>query len=451
MRRSAIYPELVTGRNDQFVMSTWSVDIGSATRGRASCDFLNRRIEVPLGTSELDRVVRAHELVHLRVSPHDVAIRSTDPDISQRAAECAEEFRINQLLSRMGFNTDLLTDGSERTAGEKVAHGESWGEAVCFLIAILETGGEKPFLRGVRKVRPEWIRPLNAIRRRALAMAAATPTSLLGSTDRLEDDVEHLPMGCAKFTLPLARLISSASHSLVPTSVDELGKFRRSLEPGGRRAPSGVFASLIFAEDVPSLPSLAPRVNVRPRAETSGTALRYPSRLLTDPQQRAFIRNRRSPSGIVVIDQSGSMDIPETDLTRLLSEIPGACVLGYSHRPGSVDGTANAWIIAENGFRVAKVPSGNVGNGVDGPVLRWALTRRRNNEPIVWVTDGQVTDSHDHPSLALSQQCASMVLRHRIRLVRTIGEATLELRQSRPTRSDLASFGRVGRILSSSE
>ena len=39
------------------------------------------------------------------------------------------------------------------------------------------------------------------------------------------------------------------------------------------------------------------------------------------------------------------------------------------------------------------VPPGNVGNGVDGPALRFALSSRRGREPVIWVCDGQVTDS----------------------------------------------------------
>ena len=36
------------------------------------------------------------------------------------------------------------------------------------------------------------------------------------------------------------------------------------------------------------------------------------------------------------------------------------------------------------------------GNGVDGPALRWAMSaRRRTNEPILWVCDGQVTDGQN--------------------------------------------------------
>ena len=82
--------------------------------------------------------------------------------------------------------------------------------------------------------------------------------------------------------------------------------------------------------------------------------------------------------------------------------------------------TANAWVLCDRGRLATRSPSGNVGNGVDGPVLRWAASLRRVGEPFVWVTDGQVTDSHDHPDALLTRQCAELVQRHRIRLARDL-------------------------------
>jgi hypothetical protein len=85
---------------------------------------------------------------------------------------------------------------------------------------------------------------------------------------------------------------------------------------------------------------------------------------------------------------------------------------------------------------------------VDGSVLEWAIRRRRHGEPIVWVTDGQVTDSHDHPDDTLTIRCAELVRRHRIRLVKELDGAGRALSHGRSAgRSQLAHFGRVGRKL----
>ena len=118
------------------------------------------------------------------------------------------------------------------------------------------------------------------------------------------------------------------------------------------------------------------------------------------------------------------------------------------HRPGDLGATPNAWVLVNRGRVAVHWPDGNVGNGVDGPALRWALARRRDGEPVVWVTDGQVTDSHDHPCDELTRECAELVREHRIRLVHGIDEVPRALRAPRPLVSpELASFGRVGRQL----
>lgn len=176
--------------------------------------------------------------------------------------------------------------------------------------------------------------------------------------------------------------------------------------------------------------------------------MRYPSRLLTDDLQRAFARRTSRHGGIVVIDQSGSMDIDPSALSSLLVRAPDALVVGYSHRPGDAGQTPNVWLLAQRGAVVTHCPTGNVGNGVDGPVLEWALRRRMGSEPVIWVTDGQVTDSHDHPDEHLTAACAVLVRRHRIRLVRELDGAGRALRGGRTTNgSEWTRFGRLGRKL----
>jgi hypothetical protein len=176
--------------------------------------------------------------------------------------------------------------------------------------------------------------------------------------------------------------------------------------------------------------------------------MRYPSRLLTDHHKRAFATRTTVHGGIVIIDQSGSMDIDAHALSTLLQRAPDALVVGYSHRPGDIGATPNVWILADRGSVARTVPSGNIGNGVDGEVLEWALRRRHGTEHIVWITDGQVTDSHDHPDDRLSVHCAVLVRRHRIRLVKELSGAATALSAGRtPERMAWPQFGRVGRKL----
>jgi len=312
-------------------------------------------------------------------------------------------------------------------------------------MAVVGTGGEKEYLAGIRQVEPSWMPGLRAVRKRALGLMDSFTSAALGAT---RENGESLPSGYANATVVLARLLTQSMMARPPTTSEELRAFKRSLEPGGRRPPTGRFAPLIFDDTVAM--SRRPRgAGVRhARPSTSGPTMRYPSRLLTDDRKRAFARRSTFHGGVVIIDQSGSMDLDEATLSTLLLRAPDALVIGYSHRPGDNGSTPNVWILADRGSVATKVPSGNIGNGVDGAVLEWALRRRRGSEPVVWVTDGQVTDSHDHPDEGLTCACAELVRLHRVRLVRELCDAGRALSWGRTSgRAELARFGRLGRKL----
>ena len=449
MIQGAIFPELVTGRRDGFVARAWDVVEGSTRRGEASCDLTDRVLEVPLGTGEVDRVVRAHELMHSRVSPHVPLSRALMVDMTARSLACAEELRVNTLIDRLGFDVSLLRDGSEKIGGRRLAEHGDWGEAICFLMAVVGTGAEKEFLSGIRQGDPTWLGGLRAVRKRAVTLVASFGVDDLGAT---EFNSERIPRGYADVTMVLARVLTQSMQSRPPTDAESLRRFRRSLEPGGRRAPSGRFAALNFG-DAGEMTHQARRGDVRrSRASVTGTTLRYPSRLLTDDARRGFASRARVRGGIIIIDQSGSMDLDAAALNAMLRRAPNALIIGYSHRPGDLGTTANVWIIAERGAIVEHCPVGNVGNGVDGPVLEWAIAHRNGSEPVVWVTDGQVTDSHDHPDDHLSQQCADMVRRHSIRLARDLDQGLRQLGAGAVSgTSAWSQFGRVGRKLMDSK
>lgn len=440
---SVIYPELVSGRDDDEARA-WTVRRGSTMRGEASCNLKDRILEVPLETSEQARVVRAHELMHARVSPRvDYLLQALD-EVSPRSLECAEELRVNTLIGRLGFDVATLCDGTEKLGARRLAESGQWDEALCFLMAVLGTGAERDFFNGIRQGAPSWLPALRNLRKRALEIFSQE-TAQLGAT-HLDD--AGLPSGYARSTLVLARLLTQSGAARVPTNAEELRSFRRSLEVGGRRPPTGTFAPLVLDETLFPSRAGSGRRDRAWRPSTSGTVLRYPGRLLTDDQRRAFAHQVPRHGGVLVIDQSGSMDVSLDALRAVMADIPHALVIGYSHRPGDRGTTANAWVLAERGQLATRNPTGNVGNGVDLPVLTWAGTKRRAGEAFVWVTDGQVTDSHDYPDASLTHQCAQFVVRHRIRLVRNLSDAASVLRTDRPTPvSAWGSFGRVGRAL----
>ena len=432
MRPSGPYPELLTSRSDVAGSAVWQVEAGPAIRGEAWTDVLGHAMRVPFGSGDHGRLVRAHELMHARVSPAVGGALGAWPDLGTRSVECAEEFRVNHLLERLGFDLADLRDGSERLSGTRLAEGGEWGEAVRFSAALAGTKAARDLLSGMRRVNPSWAAACRDLERELVRHARSIPTSRLAATTASDGG---LPDGFATHTRRFAELIE-----------DRAGRPVGAVDPSSRRArarlpSSGEFAPLLLDARIVIDRAIPGSSCTRRAPAAAGGRIVHPGRLATDPGRRIFDRPAHRAGGVVVVDQSGSMALDRADLEELLAAAPGAFVLGYSHAPGST-GVANAWILADRGRAASVVRSGNVGNGVDGPALRFALSRRRGREPFLWVCDGQVTDSNDHADGELAAQCARLVRTHRITMVATVAEALAVLRGPRRAPRS-AALGRV--------
>lgn len=158
-------------------------------------------------------------------------------------------------------------------------------------------------------------------------------------------------------------------------------------------------------------------------AET-GTAVRWAQlhRIATDGV--VFRRNRRRPGtlqrGTVLIDASGSMDLSDELIERMVEMLPHATIAIYSGNPSSSYRrmASGAWVVvvARNGRRVAtirdrnRVPRGGE-NMCDGPALLW-LSRQAT--PRLWICDGMVTGINERGQIEgrntrLSDQCATIM------------------------------------------
>ena len=377
------------------------------------------------------RLVRAHELMHARVSPVAPACFEAWSELAPRAVECAEEFRVNTLLARVGFDLAELRDGSERLTGRRLAASEEWEELAYFAAAVSGTRALGVLAGGARAVRPSWGAACRALERELVRAARRVDTSMLASTAPGERD---LPEGFSVHTRALASIV--ARHATRPTT-------DRPRRRGRRPVATGTFAPLVLDPTI-GLDVVVPGTATPRRAlAASGRRVRRPDRLATDPARRVFERRGRGRGGVVLVDQSGSMSLTDDELCDLLGAAPGAFILGYSHAPGS-SGVPNAWVLADRGRAAATVRAGNVGNGVDGPALRHALARRLGREPMVWICDGQVTDSGDHADAALAAECARLVVRHGVQMVSSVPEALAVLRARGPSVAGIRALGRVG-------
>lgn len=422
-------PEIVTQLREGETKQ-WEVQSGSTNRGDAYTDFGNHVFRTPFADEATARVIRAHELGHASISPHaedfGKAMVENFGHLHPRVVECAEELRVNTFIDLKGFDISLLSDGSEKDTGKRVAKAVANGdenalrEAFCFGTALIGTKAFSRYVSGVRSELPELANQLREMEKRvkkvySKAKRQKATWSIGNRTDKRKD----LPRGFHDYTLPVAEIVSQYFTVVKDDQRVEGGpEYRTGYE-------AGKFAPLHIDRNLPLTTPVKNRMAKRKRPATNGRKFAYPSRLLTDPEKRVFQQKVRASGGILVYDISGSMNLNPEDINKVLDYAPGALIIAYSHNRNQ-QSAPNAWIIADRGKRIGYDLQGvgrGVGNGCDGPALEWAIRHRRNNEPIIWVCDSRVTDATDHVFYPGGLICAELVMKHRILVAPTPDEA----------------------------
>ena len=423
------------------IAAPWIVVEGAAQRGEAFTDLVAHRMQVPVGADETSRCIRAHEMMHAKVSPTQVWVPDDVAYISIETMTVAEEFRVNMLVGSAGFPVmQFLADGSEKRTGERLAQNDDWNSLVHMTAATVGTKAFAGLISGVKSVRPEWVATLRELGRQMRKMwreATAHGTDDVASTEPWEKGT----VGWA-FTVEIARfihrvLINESSEGEVPPDADAL--------KGGTQGVPGKFAPVIeMSVNRPN--RVDGRLGRRKRPTNVGRHPRHLDRLLTDPQRRVFDHRMRGKGGVVLIDQSGSMRLTDGDLWRIIEAAPGCVIIGYSHEPRS-QGKPNLWVLADRGQVVEEVPPGNGGNGVDGPALLYALRRRKTGEPMLWICDGHVTDETDDVHSDLTEECARIVALNHVHQVPDVEAAIKSL--TKAAKGDVLKASAVGPIAQS--
>jgi len=394
---SGIYPEFIrqTG-GSRGLNESWDIIRCSTSRGSPKTCITDRTIAVPLDADELARVVRAHELMHVRISPPDLAPWLRRKRASFDSLIVAEETRVNYLLGKKGFKpTEYLLDPSDYTSSREHAKRGDLAGLIRATVATWGTAGASHNLRGVQD---------------AVKEDGASP-DLYEAVSNLNDTLDgiyskHGKIASSDFRLKGSRTLTKGftltEHiAQMLDKMISIAKETSKIPTFNKADNAGIqdykrsFAPLVFGKT--SLSKMHNgNMGKAKLASPTGRNPRRIHRLLTDPHKRIFDRTRRVNGSIVLIDQSGSMSIRSSDVLQLLNASPGATIASYAHKPGSKD-VPNIWILAKDGKMVDKLPQPHGGgNGVDGPALRWAMSaRRRINEPILWVCDGQVTDGQN--------------------------------------------------------
>ena len=435
--KHAAFPEWLTRQDDD--PTAWNVDEGTGNRGDAWTNLQEHKMRVPMGDDEISRAVRAHEMVHAKVSPKQISAKYAESlGVTLQDLTVAEEFRVNMLASEAGFDMDNLRDGSEVLSGEIAGKNLNWNGAVQSVAAMAGTKACNDFIRGVGKHNKEMADSLRGVQAELKKLwrkdLKEGNTVKIGSTKPIELEAEwektEVTKGFHRYTTKYAKYIRSVqiheSEDGEPDEDDQRIPSKSDVKSSSKR---GEFARLVELR-LPKPKKVDGRIG-RKRVPTDiGRNPRRINRILTDPDKRIFDKRVKGKGGVVLIDQSGSMSLTDKDIWNMIEHAPGCVIIGYSHRPGSKD-IPNVWVIADRGQVAEEVPRSNSGNGVDGPAIRFAAKKLRTGEPFIWVCDGTVTDgASDRIYANLYKECAELVIKHRIHVVPDVKEAVHALKKA---------------------
>lgn len=438
----------------------WVVEGCEPKRGIPGTNIIDKQMRVPVGENETERCIRAHELMHAKVSPGQEWDKWLNRKIaSERALTVCEELRVNLLCQRAGFDMAThLTDGGETADGERIAITGTWADAVYNAIAVAGTASQKKYLTGIRRHNRIWGKALLTICKRAVK-------EMQGSRN-LGDTSVHEKTGLAPYgffhTEQLAEWVdriakadapdapkkedakknsksslksssqneTEASDEESPKSTDdEENEFLQRLKKIPTNDGSIPYWGGLKIERLPMPKQTRGSIGKKRTASNIGKSPRRLHRYMTDPEKRIFDKTSHGMGGVVVIDASGSMDLKHEEVRMMVEASPGATVLAYSD--DSYTDTPNAWVLADKGRMVEAMPDGiGKGNGVDFPALEWAVkNRQRSSSPIIWVTDGGVCGPNQGFSEVLALQCVEYCRKHRIIVLPTVDYAIAELKK----------------------
>ena len=438
-------PEWVTARRldrkiDERVSGGWQTTVAPIHRGSNYTDFGTHEMSVPAGDSDSAKAVRAHELLHARFSPTSVPVELlSQMGTTQQSVRTAEEIRINLLgLSPMIIppgsilsSLPHLADGSEVAVAKKAVENKDWQLALSMYLNTYNTNVNAKVKRQLNAI-PQWKAGLQVIdkklRSEGYSIKSARRNKIrsrsLGSTydQRYEwktskGQIEQalLPSGFVAYTLPLAHQIDEwKGHPPTAEQKFEKGLMKGGLDRNGNPEKKVDWETLRFG--MTALTETASAfIGKRKRPSMTGKFPVRPDRLLTDPERRIFRETVKSHGGIVVVDCSGSMSLSHQQVLDILHHYSGATIVAYTHNGKG----PNAWILAKNGKMISQHNFSQIslfhGNGVDLPILQWAVRQRKNRkEFLMWISDGGVTGKNDHQTDSLIAQVCAFIVKHDI-------------------------------------
>ena len=454
-------PEML-GRKDT-EQGSWQVDTCAPVRGLPMTNIVDREMVVPVSKEETDRVIRAHEMVHAKVSPaHDWTLWLNRGIATDTALRSVEEVRVNYLVKKVGFDPmKHLADGSELRSGEELTKRGDWAGAVYSAVSLTCSAGLKDFLTGVRRENRAWGESLREIAKKVeKEIVKGDRIGTLGSTIR-DPQTGLAPLGFSH-TERIAEMVDRLANPPKQENEDEQGESQQGAQnkneeganadestksktgnpdkapidkdeikqvnpvaPNGRGVPQ--WAELKIRK-LPLTRHAPGGLGRKRRANDMGRNPRRIQNALSDPYKRIFDSTKRGNGGVVLIDGSGSMSLKTEDIVKIVDSAHGATVAVYSTDSANVKD--NLLILAEKGKMIQELPQRNGGNGVDGPALKWAIKQRQHAKaPVVFITDGAVHGLGQGYSDLLAIDCINMVIRNNVIVRENVAEGIKALEE----------------------
>lgn len=395
--------------------------------GTGATELYGRTMEIPLDDSEESAGIRAHEMLHVALSPYS----HEEMDFATLAAE---DGRVETLATARGVVRPIPMTREEF---RKTLDGAS--ELLLPSLAVASTGAPgEPLVREWLDERGrsdiadlmDWAHGVylsgdsheNTLRKvasriRALASVTGNPAppppsaALFGhGKPKPTPTPENKPSEDAAAQEIASKGTRPSDGSPVPVPSMVLPVNPEDYTPLN---PDDYATWGEMRIETPPLPEILSdaRGSLRTRATDFGTVPRKLYRLPLDG--KVFTSHKHKRQGTVLIDMSGSMSLDPDDVAELVRSAPAAVVAGYwgEDRMGPVRILANNGRMAETRFFY---PEGG-GNEIDGPALWW-LSRQR--APRLWVSDGYISAADDaEPSQDMRKEVETILRRSRIRQI----------------------------------
>lgn len=382
----------------------WTVSTGAATRDSVRVDVAAREINAPTGNTPEARALRGLATVRAALDPEslrdltehirEVTVLSKLP--YHRAREIVEAANLWRVADHARHHTIADLDAIKspdlpHRATARLMAGDGLGALVEYA-AAQSCGESRRVAHAIGQAQPEY--------RETLAKLRAVVGRILDShrnrwwdahtrdydlkTENGEHSQASIHAVVVTTEIVRAMLAATPQEQAAREFDDEAPKGTTTqLQPGTTLWQP---LRLWRGELTKHTPGTLTRGNRR--ASANGRTFRFPDRLWTDPERRAFQRKARGNGATLVFDCSGSMRLDADDISAVLDAASGATVWAYQHLDNE---RPSLYLLAQEGARVAALPRdlipGAGSNGVDAPALRHAAEHHNPADPFIWVSD----------------------------------------------------------------